>query len=129
MSRIIDACQDELIDRTEFESRLSHSKQRLSNLDEQITEMSQERHRLQNLQLVIGQVETFAKMVEGSLEKADFSTKRQVIRALVKHIEIGEEDVKIVYRVDSLPFVQTPEKGFLQHCLRRAIALVVKCSS
>jgi len=119
MSRLIDAYQDELIDRTEFESRLSHSKQRLSNLDEQITEMSQERHRLQNLQLVIGQVETFAKMVEGSLEKANFSTKRQVIKALVKHIEIGEEDVKIVYRVDSLPFAQTPEKGFLQHCLRR----------
>jgi site-specific DNA recombinase len=98
MSRLIDAYQDELIDRTEFESRLSHSKQRLRNLDEQIAEISQERHCLQNLQFVIGQVETFAKMVEGSLEKADFSIKRQVVRALVKHIEIGEENVKIVYR-------------------------------
>jgi len=119
MSRLIDAYQDGIIDRTEFESRLSHAKQRLSNLDDQITEMSQERDRLQNLQLVIGQVETFAKMVEGSLKEADFSTKRQVIRSLVKHIEMGEEDVKIVYRVDSLPFAKTHEGGILQHCLRR----------
>ena len=118
MSRLIDAYQDELIDRGEFESRLNHLKQRLSKLNEQITEISQEQHRVQNLHLVVGQVETFAKMVEGRLETADFSTKRQVIRALTKHIEIGEEDVKIVYRVDNLPFVQPPDKGVLQHCLR-----------
>lgn len=119
MSRLIDIYQDGFIDRSEFESRLNHSKQRLNHLNKQITAISEEQDSLKNLRLVIGQVQTFATMVEGSLEKADFSTQRQVIRALIKHIEIGEEDVKIVYRVDSLPFVQTPEKGVLQHCLRR----------
>jgi site-specific DNA recombinase len=122
ISRLIDAYQDGLIDRTEFEPRLCHSKERLSQLDEQILALSQEQKRLQDLRLVIGQVDTFAKMIDGSLEQADFSTKRQVIRTLVKHIEIGDEDVKVVYRVDGLPFVQAPEKGLLQHCLRREIA-------
>ena len=118
MSRLIDIYQDGHIDRKEFEARLNHSKQRLGKLEEQIAALSQAQDRDKNLQLMIGHVETFAKMVEGSLEKADFATKREVIRALVKHIEIGEQDVKIVYKVDSLPFVQTPEKGFLQRCLR-----------
>jgi site-specific DNA recombinase len=120
ISRLIDAYQDGLIDRTEFEPRLRHSKERLSQLDEQILTSSQEQKRLQDLRLVIGQVDTFAKMIDGSLEQADFQTKRQVIRTLVKHIEIGDEDVKVIYRVDGLPFVQAPEKGLLQHCLRRA---------
>jgi site-specific DNA recombinase len=122
ISRLIDAYQDGLIDRTEFEPRLRHSKERLSQLDEQILTSSQEQKRLQDLRLVIGQVDTFAKMIDGSLEQADFQTKRQVIRTLVKHIEIGDEDVKVIYRVDGLPFVQAPEKGLLQHCLRREIA-------
>lgn len=58
-------------------------------------------------------------MVEGSLEQADFQTKRDVIGTLVKHIEIGEQEVKLVYRVDGLPFAQAPERGFLQDRLRR----------
>ena len=55
-------------------------------------------------------------MLEGSLEQADWSTKRQVIRTLVKQIEIGSEGVKVVYRVDRLPFAQAPERGVLPHC-------------
>jgi len=119
IGRLIDIYQDGHIDREEFDSRLGHSKQRLRKLEEQIVTLSQAQDRDKNLQLMIGHVETFAKMVESSLAKADFSTKREVIRALVKQIEIGEQDVRIVYKVDSLPFVQAPEKGFLQHCLRR----------
>jgi len=63
-------------------------------------------------------VETFAKMVEGALDQADWMTKREIIRTLVKHIEIDEKTVRVAYRVNDLPFAQTPEKGFLQHCLR-----------
>ena len=120
ISRLIDAYQAGFIDRPEFESRILQAKERLSHLDEQITELSQKQRSLEDLQLVIGQVESFANRVEGSLKQAEFSTKREVIRALVKHIEIGEQDVTVVYRVDNLPFAKAPEKGFLQHCLNRA---------
>jgi len=118
IGRLIDIYQDGHIDREEFNSRLGHSKQRLHKLEEQIATFSKAQNRAKNLQLMIGHVETFAKRVKGSLEKADFSIKREVIRALIKQIEIGEQDVKIVYKIDSLPFVQAPEKGFLQHCSR-----------
>jgi site-specific DNA recombinase len=119
MGRLIDAYQDGLIDRAEWEPRFRHAQERLQNLNNQISTLATEQSRLQDLQLVIGQVETFAQMVEGSLEHVDWSTKRQVIRTLVKQIEIGDEAVRVVYRIDSLPFVQAPEGGVLQHCLRR----------
>jgi site-specific DNA recombinase len=122
IARLIDAYQDGLIERTEFEPRLRYSKERLSHLDEQIATLSREQKRVRDLQLVICQVETFAKMVEGRLEQADFQMKRDVIRTLVKHIEIGEQEVKVVYRVDGLPFAQARERGFLQDCLRREVA-------
>jgi site-specific DNA recombinase len=119
MGRLIDAYQDGLIDRVEFEPRLHHAQDRLNKLNEQIATLAAEQSRLHDFKLVVAQVETFAKMLEGSLEQADWSTKRQVIRTLVKQIEIGDEAVKIVYRIDSIPFVQAPEGGVLQHCRRR----------
>ena len=114
---------------------MRRTQERLRSLNDQIPTLSAEQGRLQDLHLVIGQVETFAKMLDGSLEEADWLTKRQVIRTLVKHIEICSEEVKVVYRIDSLPFAQAPKGGVLQHCLRRdqpvtsepVLALCVRC--
>jgi site-specific DNA recombinase len=126
MGRLIDAYQEGLIDRSQFEPRLHQAQNRLQNLNDQIAALAAEQNRLQDLQLVVTQVETFAKMLEGSLAKADWSTKRQVIRTLVKQIEIGTEGVKVVYRIDSLPFVQAPERGVLQHCWWGAFSTVAQ---
>ena len=122
LDRLIDAYQEGLIDRAQFEPRLRHAQQRLQNLTDQITALTAEQNRWQDLQLVVGQVETFAQRLAGSLEQVDWSTKRQVITTLVKQIEISDEAVKIVYRIDSLPFAQAPERGVLQHCWWRAQA-------
>ena len=122
MGRLLDAYQDGLIDRSQFEPRLRQAQERLRNLDAQIAALVAERNSRQDLHLVIAQVETFAQLLEGSLEQADWSTKRQVIRALVKEIEIAAEGVKVVYRVDSLPFAQAPERGVLQYCCRGDLA-------
>lgn len=119
IGRLIDAYQEALIDRTEFEPRLEQSKKRLAGLNEQIMAIQQEQHEAQNLRLVVGQLETFAQMVEGGLEQAEWTAKREIIRTLVKHIEIDEEAAKIAYRVNDLPFAKTPEKGFSQHCSKR----------
>jgi len=116
IGRLIDAYENGLIDRTELESRLSPARRRQQQLQEQIAALDAEHRRRQDLQLVVGRIETFARQLEGSLEQADWPTKQQVIRMLIKQIEIGEQTVKVVYKVDSLPFVQAPERGGLQHC-------------
>jgi len=119
LGRLIDAYQESLIDRVEFEPRLEQSRKRLARLNEQIEAIHQEQNEEQNLRLVVGQLETFAQMVEGGLEQADWTTKREIIRTLVKHIEINQEAAKVAYRVNDLPFAQTPEKGFSKHCSKR----------
>lgn len=116
MSRLIDLYQDGVLERAEFEPRLRQAQERLQALEDQRAAVAAEQSRRQDLHLVVGQVETFARLLEGSLEQADGATKRQVITTLVKQIEIGEQAVKVVYKVDSPPFAQAPEGGVLQHC-------------
>jgi len=116
LDRLIDAYQAGLLDRAEFEPRVRHAREHLQALHDQIAVLAAEQSRQQDLQLVVGQVDSFRKMLEGSLEQADWATQRQVITTLVKQIEIGVETVKIVYRIDSLPFAPAPEGGVLQHC-------------
>jgi hypothetical protein len=38
---------------------------------------------------------------------------------LVKRVEIGLDEICIVYRVSPPPFVQSPARGVSQHCWRR----------
>ncbi len=112
-----------VFDRLEFEPRLEQSRQRLARLNEQIEAIHREQNEEQNLRFVVSQLESFAQMVEGSPKQADWTTKREIIRALVKHIGIDQESVKIAYRVNDLPFAQAPEKGSSQHCSERLCAL------
>jgi len=49
---------------------------------------------------VINRLEEFSKAVNSSLDSRDFNTKREIIRALVKRIEIHKEEVVIVFRID-----------------------------
>jgi site-specific DNA recombinase len=122
MGRLIDAYQEGLLDRAQFEPRLRQAQERLQTLNDQIAALTVEQNRQQDLQLVVNQVETFRKMLEGSLEEADWPTKRHVITTLVKQIEIGVEAVTIVYRIDHRPFAQAPEGGVSQYCWRRVEA-------
>jgi site-specific DNA recombinase len=116
MGRLIDAYQDGLLDRAAFEPRLRQARERLHLLTDQLAAAAAEQSRRQDLQLVIGQVETFAQRLAGSLDQADGPTKRQVMTTLIQQIEIGEQAVKIVYKVDNLPFARAPDRGISLHC-------------
>jgi hypothetical protein len=48
-----------------------------------------------------------------------WTTRREVIRAVVKQVDIGDEEVRIVYRVPPVPFVERSKGSGLQHCGRR----------
>ncbi len=54
---------------------------------------------------MIRRLDEFAASVNDRLTMIDFTSKREIIRALVKRIEIHKEEVVIVFRVD-------PDPGF-----------------
>jgi len=51
------------------------------------------------LQLIVGRLEDFASKVTGSIDTMEFEAQRNLIRMLVKRIEIDQEHVNIVFRV------------------------------
>ena len=71
------------------------------------------------LRLVIGKLQEFADRVAQGLTEADWSTRREIIRCLLKRIDVGDEQIRVVYRISPPPFAKGPERGILQDCRRR----------
>ena len=71
------------------------------------------------MQEVMGHLHEFAQRVQEGLQEARWETQREILRALVKRVEIDDEAVRIVYKVDPRPFVEGPDGGRLQDRLGR----------
>jgi hypothetical protein len=59
-----------------------------------------EEARQRELRLVITRLEDFAQRVTAGLQQADWTRRRDVIRTLVKRVDIGPDAVKVVFRVE-----------------------------
>jgi site-specific DNA recombinase len=124
ISRLIDAYGDGLLDKSEFEPRILAARERLAKLEGEYRQRMGEAAQEAELRLVIGQLEEFARRVSQELQEPDWAARREVVRALVKQVEIDEQEVRIVYRVRPSPFERGPQQGSLQHCWGRARASV-----
>ena len=120
IARLIDAYRDGLLEKEEFEPEMRASKERLARLEADERTQAKEEEQRAELRLVIGQLEDFTSRMNEGLEKTDWHTRREIIRALVKQIEVSENEVRIVYRVNTDPFVKAPKGGCAQDCRRRA---------
>src|SRR5262249_55839099 len=56
--------------------------------------------------------------VHSGLETADWASQRDLIRTLVKRVEVARDQVNIVFRVDLYAGDPDPEKKSLQLCRR-----------
>ena len=122
IARLIDAYGEGLVDKSEFEPRITSAKQQLSQLQEQLRSRIDQQARARELKLVIDNLATFSREVSAGLEQADWQARRAIIRTLVKRVEIEAEQVKVVYRVDVRPFERSPDRGVLHYCWRADLA-------
>ncbi|MCU7814397.1 MAG: recombinase family protein [Candidatus Thiodiazotropha sp. (ex Rostrolucina anterorostrata)] len=99
-SRLIDSYADGLIDKEDFEPKIGQLKIKLQQLERQIEEYKEQDINQFELFLVINRLEDFEKTVNDKLDSRDFNTKREIIRALVKRVEIHKEEVVVVFRID-----------------------------
>jgi site-specific DNA recombinase len=121
IARLIDSYADGLIEKTEFEPRITRVRQRIARLEEQRHQRADAATLQAELQLIIGRIEDFAAKVHNGLELADWASQRDLIRALVKRVEVGRHEVNIVFRIDPYMGDLDPEKKSLQLCRRSAI--------
>jgi site-specific DNA recombinase len=124
IARLIDAYSDGLLDKDEFEPKIRHAKERLAQLQAEAQTLADEEAQRGELRLVIGKLEEFAERLDRGLEDADWSTRREIIRALVKQIEVSDKQIRIVYRVNAVPFAEAPNGGIAQDCWKRADAFL-----
>jgi site-specific DNA recombinase len=117
--RLIDAYEDGLLEKSEFEPRITSAKERLARLEAEAHAEAEQEIKEKELRSVIGQLQEFAVRVEEGLHDPDWTTRREIIRALVKRVEIDKEQVRVVYKVSPPPFAAAPDSGGrLQDCWR-----------
>ena len=129
IARLIDSYAEGLIDKEEFEPRIARMRERLKQIEEQDQPIQDEASLERELTLILGRLDEFASRIKHGLHEADWSTRREIIRALVKRVEIGQEQVQVVFHVNPPP-PSTPQAPSekdaqsLQHCRRRGVAVV-----
>ena len=106
----------------DIEPRIAGFRQRIGGWEAQLKAMRDEAALQSTLSLVIGRLEDFAKRVRNRMCEVDWLMQRDLIRTLVKRVEINQDDINVVFRVDgTLPTTDPTSPGrnsFLQDCGR-----------
>jgi len=117
IARLIDSYAEGLIDKEEFEPRIARMRERLKQIDEQAQQVKDEASLERELTLILGRLDEFASRVKQGLHEADWTTRREIIRALVKRVDIDQEQVRVIFRVNPPPQLPSEKDSqSLQHC-------------
>ena len=78
-------------------------------------------HERRALRVEIGRLQDFADTVKRGLHNADWTTRREIIRAVVKQIQIDEDDVSSPTPPSYRPSPRSPqvEAEHVQHVIQR----------
>jgi site-specific DNA recombinase len=126
IGRLIDAYTAGLIEASEFEPRVRRLKERLAKLEGELRVLTEQVKQEQELRLVFGRLEEFADQLKMGLTNADWDQKREILRTLLKRVEVDKDTLRLVYRVPLHPFAKAPTGGQFQDCRAR---LALKCAS
>ena len=116
IGRLIDSYAEGLIEKREFEPRITRLKERVAHLETQAQAEAQAAAQERELRLVIGQVADFAATVRDRLDHLEWETRQAILRALVKRVEIDHEQIQVVFRVGPGPILPDPHPPLSQDC-------------
>ena len=116
VGRLIDSYTEGLISKPEFEPRIAGLRRRVAKLEGEAMALQNAAEQTRSLHLVIGKLETFAATVQDRLGEAEWDMKRDLVCALVRRIEIDDQHVRVVFRVEPAPSDGAPSRRLMQHC-------------
>jgi site-specific DNA recombinase len=120
IARLVEMYADGYIEKDGFQRDMDISRKRLTELETERDGLKAEEGQRAELRLVIGRLEEFAEQMRAGLETSDAPTRRRIICALVKEVQVDAEEVHIVYKVNPRPFAQTsPTTGNMPDCWGR----------
>jgi site-specific DNA recombinase len=103
IERLIDGYTEGVIEKIEFEPRIKIYKKKLYNVQEQLSQLDYNQTQSNEIKILIEKFEIFSSNIKQRLENVDWQTKRDIFEALIKQVEIGKENVNIVFRISSYP--------------------------
>jgi site-specific DNA recombinase len=119
MDRLIDGYTEGYIDKPAFTARMERSRERLARLAAEAQGLREEAHSQGELQRLISDLKGFSCQIAEQLEQADWAIRRKIICAAVKRIDIGPEEITIVFRVDPRDPPPSSSDESLSHCGKR----------
>ena len=78
---------------------MARTKDRIAELDTQIQSYSGDIGQLEQSRVAVERTRELAATIGPDLADADWHRRREIIRTLVQKVEIGHENVKIVFRL------------------------------
>ena len=99
IGRLIDGYAEGLIERGEFEPRMDGMRRRLAHVETERQRLLADAEAERDLTLLVGRLNEFAEKVHASLDSLDWNGTREIIRAMVRRVEIDGDHVNVVFRV------------------------------
>jgi site-specific DNA recombinase len=114
VGRLVDGYMEGLLTKEEVEPRLARLRERLAQAEAQQAEQAAAQQQAGAAQAAVDALEGFAGQVRAGLAEADWLTRRDLIRALVKRVAIGVQEVQVILRIGPGPPELTAQ--ILQRC-------------
>jgi site-specific DNA recombinase len=118
LARLIESYAEGLLEKQEFEPRVTRLRPRMTHVEAQCQQLAEAETLQRELQLLVGRLDAFAAQVQQHLDDLAWHRKREIIRALVRRVEIALDHVQVVFRVDAFAGEADLEKKSLQLCKR-----------
>ena len=93
-------------------------RQNLKNLQEQQEKLMAQKNEIKEMELIVTNFAKFANGISSRLINLDWHGKKDIIRSVVKRIEMGNEEINIVYKINGL---SQHENTSPQHCCNRML--------
>ena len=118
LTLLIDAYESGLLDKDEFAPRLERVRQRLQETRTQLEALHQAKDQEQTIAQALGRLEDFAARIKSGLREPTPQQQREVLKALVKRVEIAPDRIRVIYRIHPLP-PEAVKMDNLQDCSGR----------
>jgi len=112
MSLLIDSYAQQYIIKDEFEPRIKAMRKNLQLIQEQQSKLAGQKSLTREMELIVSNLEDFACGISTKLDSLDWHDKRDIIRRVVKRVELSTGEINIVYKVNKLPNYENNS----QHC-------------
>jgi site-specific DNA recombinase len=115
LENLINALAAGLIGADEFERHVKSARQRVQALEAEHAQRSAEIATADQVKEVVARWHDFADQIGKNLQDTDWPVRRKILTALVKRVEVGNDEVHIIYKIPGDPSHPAPE-AFVPHC-------------